>query len=139
MIAHQAFTVDVVTEAYTGRPGQICSWRQEVTEAVAPAREPAASIWERSRAVRDIERIMLPRIREERARLRAVDDMLDHRCRERLWAAGALIELLYEALAQDVRLPLRGTTFAAEVEALLRAIDRWCEEAALANRLAERS
>jgi hypothetical protein len=121
------------------RSGPFCDWRTEIAEAIAPARVPHASIWERSRAVRELERILMPRLREERARTAALEDRIDPRTRERLWAVGELVELLYEALVQDVQVPLRGATFASELEALLRAVDRWCEEAELASRLAERS
>lgn len=133
------FTAGAAVAPRLFRSGPFCDWRAEIAEAIAPARAPHASIWERSRAVRDLERILMPRLREERARTAALDDRIDLRTKERLWAVGELVELLYEALVQDVRVPLRGATFASELEALLRAVDRWCEEAELASRLAERS
>lgn len=114
------------------------AWRDAVVELVAPARSPRASVWERSTAVRELERALLPRFRADRARLDALAARLDSRMHERLWAAGELLELLYDALAQDVRMPLRGLPFAAELDAMVRALDHWCDEAALAERLARR-
>lgn len=117
----------------------LANWRDDVVGLVAPARMPRASVWERSSAVRELERTFLPRFRAERARVEGLGARLDSRTHERLWAAGELLELLYEALAQDVRHPLRGLPFAAELEAMVRALDHWCDEAALAERLARRA
>ena len=139
MIAHLEFTTEASPRSYAARFGGFCAWRDEIAEAVAPARRPDASIWERSRAVRALERILVPRFREECARIAADRHSLDRRSADRLWAASQLMELLYEALVEDVRLPLRGRPFAAGLEDLLRALDHWCEEAELAAGLAERS
>jgi hypothetical protein len=82
---------------------------------------------------------MVPRFRAERARVARLEELMDRRTRDRVWATGELLDLLYRSLVQDVRMPLRGATFAAELESLLRALDRWCEEAEIAAHHAERS
>jgi hypothetical protein len=139
MIAHTPFTAEAPPPAGRTRVGPLCDWCDEVTAAVAPARSPGASIWERSRVVRELERVLVPRFREERARVAQLEELMDRRTRDRVWATGELLELLYASLVQDVQLPLRGAKFSAELEALLRALDRWCEEAEIATRHAERS
>lgn len=110
-------------------PGPLGAWRDEVSSAVSHACDPEASVWDRSRAVRELERSFLPRLHAERARLAALGERLDSRTRERLWAAGELLELLHEELAESARLPFRGETFAADLTALLRGLDLWCDEA----------
>lgn len=137
MIAHTS--VPTETPAHRARSGPLCDWCDEVAAAVAPARSPDASVWERSRAVRELERVLVPRFREERARVAGLDELMDRRTRDRVWATGELLELLYQSLVEEVRLPLRGARFAAELDALLRALDRWCEETEIATRHAERS
>lgn len=140
MIAHADPTTGAARHRSSGeRFRPLCGWRVDVAEAVAPALSSSASVWQRSHAVRELERLMVPRFREERARMALLEQYLDRATCERLWAAGALVQLLYEALVQDVRLPLRGMLFADELRSLLRALDRWCEEAEVVTRLAERS
>lgn len=139
MIAHaDPTTLPARRQASGVRLEPLCGWRDEVAEAVGPALSSSASVWQRSHAVRELEHLMLPRFREERARMALLEEHLDRVTCERLWAAGALVQLLYEALVQDVRLPLRGTPFADELRSLLRALDRWCEEAAVVTSFAER-
>ena len=138
MIAHTPVAPETTPSRRLGT-GPLCDWCDEVAAAVASARSPDASVWDRSRAVRELERVMVPRFRVERARVARLEELMDRRTRDRVWATGELLDLLYRSLVQDVRMPLRGATFAAELESLLRALDRWCEEAEIAVHHAERS
>lgn len=121
------------------RAGPFGKWRGEVADAVAGARRPDASVWERSHAVRALEQILVPRLSEERLRMAVLSELLDRRTRERIWVAGELVERLYRTLVDEVRLPLRGAEFASDLDALLRAMTCWCEESERALQLAEGS
>ncbi len=122
-----------------GPAGPLAAWRDAVAEAVAPACSEGASVWERNRAVRELERVFVPRFRVERARIEQAAVELDHPTRERLWAAGELLDRLRALLEEDARIPFRGATFAAELTALLRGLDHWCEEAERAATLLPRA
>jgi hypothetical protein len=101
-----------------------------IVDQYLPAMEPAPEIaGQIGTPLANLRRLLLPRFHAERERLARLEERLDHATRERLWAAGELIERLYASVADDARVPFRGGSFAAELAGLLRALDHWCDEA----------
>jgi len=103
-------------------------WLQEVRGALDPAREEAAGIWMRWRAIEYLETGFKRRFERERRAVVSLHGRLTGAQASHLWAGGELLAQLLESLGHRVGLCQRGEQFSSLTLTVMSALEYWCRQ-----------
>ena len=103
-------------------------WLQEVRGALDPAREEAAGIWLRWRAIEYLETGFKRRFERERRAVFTLHGRLTGAQASHLWAGGELLAQLLESLGHRVGLCQRGEQFSSLTLTVMSALEYWCRQ-----------
>ena len=103
-------------------------WLQEVRGALDPAREEAAGIWMRWRAIEYLETGFKRRFERERQAVFSLHGRLTGAQAGHLWAGGELLAQLLESLGHRVGLCQRGEQFSSLTLTVMSALEYWCRQ-----------
>ena len=103
-------------------------WLEEVRSVLDPAREKAAGIWLRWRAIEYLETAFKRRFERERRAVFSLHGRLTGAQAGHLWAGGELVVQLLESLGHRVGLCQRGEQFSSLGLTVLNALEYWCRQ-----------
>jgi hypothetical protein len=103
-------------------------WLREVRGALDPAREEAAGIWLRWRAIEYLESGFKRRFERERRAVFSLHGRLTGSQASHLWAGGELLVQLLESLGHRVGLCQRGEQFSSLTLTVMSALEYWCRQ-----------
>ena len=103
-------------------------WLREVRGALDPAREEAAGIWMRWRAIEYLETGFKRRFERERRAVFTLHGRLTGAQASHLWAGGELLVQLLESLGHRVGLCQRGEQFSSLTLTVMSALEYWCRQ-----------
>jgi len=103
-------------------------WLREVRGALDPAREEAAGIWLRWRAIEYLETGFKRRFERERRAVFTLHGRLTGAQASHLWAGGELLAQLLESLGHRVGLCQRGEQFSSLTLTVMSALEYWCRQ-----------
>jgi len=112
--------------AYLG--GMHDQWLQEVRSVLDPAREEAAGIWLRWRAIEYLETGFKRRFERERRAVFSLHGRLTGEQASHLWAGGELVVQLLNGMGQRVGLCHRGEQFSSLALTVMNALEYWCRQ-----------
>jgi hypothetical protein len=112
--------------AYLG--GMHDQWLQEVRSVLDPAREEAAGVWLRWRALEYLETGFKRRFERERRAVFSLHGRLTGPQASHLWAGGELLVQLLESLGHRVGLCQRGEQFSSLALTVMNALEYWCRQ-----------
>jgi hypothetical protein len=103
-------------------------WLAETRHAFRPACTESATVWDRARAVTYLRERFTPRFRAEREAATALAELLEPAKGSALGAAGDMVEAQCERLAWLATFHQKATEFTAVANALLLALEDWCDQ-----------
>ena len=112
--------------AYLG--GTHDQWLQEVRSVLDPAREEAAGIWLRWRAIEYLETGFKRRFERERRAVFSLHGRLTGGQASHLWAGGELVVQLLNGMGQCVGLCHRAEQFSSLALTVMTALEYWCRQ-----------
>jgi hypothetical protein len=112
--------------AYLG--GMHDQWLQEVRSVLDPAREEAAGIWLRWRAIEYLETGFKRRFERERRAVFSLHGRLTGDQASHLWAGGELLVQLVNGIGHRVGLCQRGEQFSSLALTVMNALEYWCRQ-----------
>ncbi len=116
---------DVKTPMLAFLEGTHQGWLRELRGVVDPAREEAAGIWLRWRAVEYLQAGFKRRFERERRAVFSLHGQLTGEQASHLWAGGELIAQLLDGLEYRVGLCQRGEEFSSLVLTVMNALEYW--------------
>jgi hypothetical protein len=119
---------DVKTPMLAFLEGTHDRWLREVRGVLAPAREEAAGIWLRWRAVEYLQASFKRRFERERRAVFSLHGRLTGKQASHLWAGGELVAQLLEGLGYRVGLCQRGEEFSSLALTVMNALEYWCRQ-----------
>jgi hypothetical protein len=103
-------------------------WLQEVRRVLDPAREEAAGIWLRWRAIEYLETGFKRRFERERRAVFSLHGRLSGEQASHLWAGGELVVQLLNGMGQRVGLCQRAEQFSSLALTVMNALEYWCRQ-----------
>ncbi len=103
-------------------------WLEEVRRVLDPAREAAAGVWLRWRAIEYLESGFKHRFEREQRAVFSLHDLLTGEQASHLWAGGELMAQLLYGLERHVGLCQHEAAFGPLMLTVMNALEYWCRQ-----------